>query len=278
VISSSTAIAVAVNITTKTDLLDRAKASIAAGYEAGKPHLHRAAELLALASKEHGASQREMAEAVGKSPGWVSALLKWRRNGYCDESPFGPTTKNGRAVQHAERLASSSILIKPNAAATGEIITEGTIGNAGDTGEIITNTANAAGNVGEITAGNVGEIIANTTNTADTGANAEADADANVTVLMRGFEYALFHIHEQIENVADMEFPRQLTPEEAETPIDTLIESMILITRLINRLKAETSTIDEEEDGEEADVQPLRRRPPHLRRKLHRDRNQIQKI
>jgi hypothetical protein len=66
------------NTTTKAELLKRAKAAI----EAGEQSLHDAAEALGLAEEDHSATQREMAEAVGKSASWVNKLLKWRRSGY----------------------------------------------------------------------------------------------------------------------------------------------------------------------------------------------------
>ncbi len=89
-----------VHTTTKEELLSRARTAI----EAGEQSMHDAADALGLAQEEHSATQREMAQAVGKSASWVNALLKWRRSGYKDDSPFGPKTKAGR-VQHAEQLA-----------------------------------------------------------------------------------------------------------------------------------------------------------------------------
>jgi cytoskeletal protein RodZ len=53
------------------------------------------------------ATQREIAEAVGRSPSWVNRLLKWHRSGYKQYSPFGPTTKAGR-VSHAQQRAKAS--------------------------------------------------------------------------------------------------------------------------------------------------------------------------
>jgi hypothetical protein len=88
---------IVVNSTTKEELLTRAKAAI----DAGEQSLHDAAEALAVAQDLHGATQAEMARAVGKSEAWVSYLLRWRRSGYKDASPFGPTTKVGR-LKHAE--------------------------------------------------------------------------------------------------------------------------------------------------------------------------------
>ena len=79
---------VAANATTKDELLRRAKNAI----EASEQSLHDAAEALAAADDLYSATQREMAEAVGMSASWVNKLLKWRRSGYKDHSPFGPTT------------------------------------------------------------------------------------------------------------------------------------------------------------------------------------------
>ena len=95
------------NTITKDELLSRAKAAI----DAGDQSLHVAAEALALAQDDFNATQREIASAVGKSPAWVNALLKWQRSGYRDDSPFGPKTKAAR-VQHAEQQAKAS---KPSA-------------------------------------------------------------------------------------------------------------------------------------------------------------------
>ena len=88
----------------KTELLSRAKAAI----EAGRQSFHDAAEALAVAQELHGASQAEMARAVGKSEAWVSLLLQWRRSNYKDESPFGPRTKAGRLKHAKDRAASGA--------------------------------------------------------------------------------------------------------------------------------------------------------------------------
>ena len=84
--------------TTKADLFSIAKIEI----ERGEDSWRKAAEALARAEKECGATQREMAEAVGRSASWVNRLLQWSRSGYKDGSPFGPTTQAGR-VLHAKR-------------------------------------------------------------------------------------------------------------------------------------------------------------------------------
>jgi hypothetical protein len=82
--------------------LDCAKRHI----EAGETNLRAAAEHLAAARKQ-GASQRQMAGRLGKSPPWVNRLLKWHDDGYGDETPFGPQAKASRqrakGVQATER-------------------------------------------------------------------------------------------------------------------------------------------------------------------------------
>jgi hypothetical protein len=85
---------------TKADVLRRAKAAI----DAGESSLREAAEVVALAQKAFNASQREIAEAVGRSASWVNRLLKWHRSGYKECSPFGPTTQAAR-VAHAQRAS-----------------------------------------------------------------------------------------------------------------------------------------------------------------------------
>ena len=73
------------------ELLSHAKRAI----EAGETSLRAAAEDIA-AAQEQGATQRQIAEAVGKSAAWVNQLLKWRHGGYRDVTPFGPQAKASR--------------------------------------------------------------------------------------------------------------------------------------------------------------------------------------
>jgi hypothetical protein len=83
---------------TVTELLSRAKHAI----ESGETSLHVAAEDIA-AAQEQGATQREIAEAVGKSAAWVNRLLKWRQSGYQDGTAFGPQAKASRQrAQHVQ--------------------------------------------------------------------------------------------------------------------------------------------------------------------------------
>jgi hypothetical protein len=75
-------------------LHDKARRAIAAG----EGSFRQAAEYLAEARKQ-GATQRQSAKAISKSPAWVNTLLKWRSGGY-RETPFGPQSKAKRtAVQ-----------------------------------------------------------------------------------------------------------------------------------------------------------------------------------
>jgi len=84
---------------TVADLLSRARNAIKSGETA----LHAAAEDIA-AAQQRGATQRQIAQAVGKSVGWVNRLLKWRLSGYQDDTAFGPQAKASRArVQARER-------------------------------------------------------------------------------------------------------------------------------------------------------------------------------
>jgi hypothetical protein len=73
------------------DLLNGAKAAI----DAGEKFLHVAAESIAKAA-EQGATQRQIAAAVGKSQPWVNGLLQWRIAGY-PETAFGPQKEASRA-------------------------------------------------------------------------------------------------------------------------------------------------------------------------------------
>jgi hypothetical protein len=75
-------------------LHDKARRAV----KAGEHKFREAAECLA-AAKKLGATQRQSAKAIGKSPAWVNVLLKWRSGGY-RETPFGPQSKAKRtAVQ-----------------------------------------------------------------------------------------------------------------------------------------------------------------------------------
>jgi hypothetical protein len=84
------------------DLLDEAKQAIANG----EASLQRAAECIAKA-QARGATQRQIAEAVGKSAAWVNQLLKWRAAGY-GQTAFGPAKAAQRAAFRQSERAKKS--------------------------------------------------------------------------------------------------------------------------------------------------------------------------
>jgi hypothetical protein len=73
-------------------LLKEAKCAI----EDGESSLKQAAECIAEAQNQ-GATQREIATAVGKSAAWVNQLLKWRSDGY-KGTAFGSAKAEQRAT------------------------------------------------------------------------------------------------------------------------------------------------------------------------------------
>jgi hypothetical protein len=78
--------------------LNWAKLSIAAGKR------REAADCLYHAHDDYGASQQNIATAVGKSQGWVSCMIRWRREGFKDGTPFGPESKDARFAADIGRL------------------------------------------------------------------------------------------------------------------------------------------------------------------------------
>ncbi len=88
--------------TTTTKLLAEAKQLI----QSGEKSLRAAVENMA-AAHSRGASQRQIADAVGRSPGWVNQLLQWRQGGYVGGTAFGMKSKASRqrakAVQSTEQ-------------------------------------------------------------------------------------------------------------------------------------------------------------------------------
>jgi hypothetical protein len=77
--------------TSITELLSRARLAI----KSGENSLRAAAEDIAVA-QDRGASQRRIAKEVGRSAAWVNRLLRWRKRGYQDDTPFGPQSKASR--------------------------------------------------------------------------------------------------------------------------------------------------------------------------------------
>jgi hypothetical protein len=89
------------------NLLECAKSAI----ERGETSMRDAAEYIAKA-QEQGATQRVIAERVGKSAAWVNQLLKWRAAGY-GHTAFGPAKAAQRAVF---RLSEQTKKSKPRSA------------------------------------------------------------------------------------------------------------------------------------------------------------------
>lgn len=104
-------------MTTVSELLSRAKRAI----ESGETSLRTAAEDIA-AAQAQGATQRQIAEAVGKSAAWVNRLLRWRRSGYRGDTAFGPQAKASRQrtqrVQATERRKEEPATTSEQAQAT----------------------------------------------------------------------------------------------------------------------------------------------------------------
>jgi len=80
---------------------DEAIASAAEVIKTSDRTLRLAADYLAFA-EEKGATQRKMAEGIGKSAAWVNRLLQWRRDGYSENTPFGAQSRE-RDERHDER-------------------------------------------------------------------------------------------------------------------------------------------------------------------------------
>jgi hypothetical protein len=78
--------------------LNRAKLSI----EAGKRR--EAADYMYNAHDLYYATQQEIAAALGKSQGWVSCMIRWRRERFKDDTPFGPASKDARFAARVARL------------------------------------------------------------------------------------------------------------------------------------------------------------------------------
>lgn len=101
------------------DLLVVAKQAIGQGQSQMKV----AAENIA-AAIDAGATQRAVATTIEKSPSFVNRLLKWREDGYRDETPFGAQSKASRErvarVQAAEQKKGKSATTSEQAQASAE--------------------------------------------------------------------------------------------------------------------------------------------------------------
>lgn len=80
-------------------LHDKARRAVAAG----EGRFRQAAGYLTAARKA-GATQRQSAKAIGRSPAWVNTLLKWQAAGF-KATPFGPQSKAKRAAVQSPKQA-----------------------------------------------------------------------------------------------------------------------------------------------------------------------------
>jgi hypothetical protein len=79
-------------------LLSQAKLAIEAN---DRPE---AADAMFIAHEKYGATQQQIAAAVGRSQPWISCMLRWRREGFKDDTPFGPASKEARMAARFGRL------------------------------------------------------------------------------------------------------------------------------------------------------------------------------
>jgi hypothetical protein len=100
---------------TKAELLTRARNIITTSSR-------EAAELIGLAVDVHQATVREIAAAVGMSKSWVGRLLKWRKDGYRDKTPFGPGTNTfpHRRVQGLDKTQMPPVSAAPDISSADE--------------------------------------------------------------------------------------------------------------------------------------------------------------
>ena len=80
-------------------------------FASGEVDLRRGAEHVAQAV-EKGATQRQAAEGVGKSPAWVNRLLRWRADDYRDDTPFGPEAKSKRERARVQASKHETLSVK----------------------------------------------------------------------------------------------------------------------------------------------------------------------
>jgi hypothetical protein len=78
-------------------LLSQAKQAIQAGRR------QEAAAAMYIAYEKYGATQQQIAAAVGKCQTWVSRMIRWRREGL-KETPFGPASRDAREARRIERV------------------------------------------------------------------------------------------------------------------------------------------------------------------------------
>ena len=81
--------------------VDRQLARAKLEIEADRPR--EAAVAMFIARERYGASQQNIAAAVGRCQAWVSRMIQWRRKDL-KETPFGPASKDERMWARFRRL------------------------------------------------------------------------------------------------------------------------------------------------------------------------------
>ena len=88
--------------------IDNLHAQARTAIESGENKFRDAAEYLAKA-RQLGATQRESAKAIGKSPMWVNGLLRWRDGGYKTSCAFpNPRYSIGRVQSTVQKNKTKS--------------------------------------------------------------------------------------------------------------------------------------------------------------------------
>lgn len=102
-------------MSTIASLLDKAKDAIAAGDTGYR----KAAELIAQA-QESGATQRQVADGVGRSQSWISRLLQWRKDDYSGGAFDRSHKTRMRPAHNPKSRTSPASKPKAKPASTGE--------------------------------------------------------------------------------------------------------------------------------------------------------------
>ncbi|MGH7174899.1 MAG: hypothetical protein ACREGR_00885 [Minisyncoccia bacterium] len=96
-----------------TATIDKLHSKAKRAVASGEACFREAADHLAEARKL-GATMRQSAKAIGKSPSWVNRLLLWRDGGF-KNSPFGPQAKAKRARSAARVQSPAQTTGQPSA-------------------------------------------------------------------------------------------------------------------------------------------------------------------
>lgn len=85
-------------VKSKTDLIAETRAMVVSVNNSNR----QIADNLAVMRDHHGMTQQDIGEAMEKTQAWVSIMLKWRDDGFVEETPFGSFSKASRKRRKAE--------------------------------------------------------------------------------------------------------------------------------------------------------------------------------